>query len=191
MELYNYKTDIDEKIVYKEGKKYLRKTTRKIKKTFFDGCYIGAVLNKKIADHIYLIPNNLNDTIVQRRLNNYINVSGEEIILENLEFSKKYKVYSKDQIQARYILTLSLMERINKIDKIYDGKKYIVFKEGRRFVICIEGLSVGKILNNSLPLVRNNEKEHRVLMNIFTDLSKLFSIYDILDLGNDVYTKYN
>ena len=189
MEIYYYKDKIEESVVYEEGKKYSKKITKKIKKTLFDGCYIGATLNKTIADHIYLIPNNLSDLIVNGKINDYITYKGNEIELENLEFSKKYKVYSDNEIQARYILTLSLMEKINDIDNLFEGKKYIVFKEGRRFAICIEDFKIENLRQTVLPLKRNSTKIEENMKYIFERIYKLFDIYNILDLGNDLYSK--
>ena len=144
-------------------------------------------MNKKIAEHIYLIPNNFSDLIINGAIKDYITYSGEEIELENLEFSKKYKVYSDDEIQARYILSLALMEKINEIDDIFDGKKYIVFKEGRRFVICIEGFKIEDLRKTLLPFNRNSPKVQENLKYIFKNLYKLFEIYNVLDLGSDLY----
>ena len=82
------------------------------------------------------------------------------------------------------------MERINKLDELYKGKKYIVFKEGKRFAICIEGVSIENIKNSKMPLFRNEKIEYKYLCNIFNQLRNLFNIYYILDLGNELYTKY-
>ena len=120
----------------------------------------------------------------------YIKYHGVPVNLENLEFSKKYKVFCDDEVQARYILSLGLMERINKLDELYKGKKYIVFKEGKRFAICIEGVSIENIKNSKMPLFRNENIEYKYLCNIFNQLRNLFNIYYILDLGNELYTKY-
>lgn len=188
MEIYYYKDKIHEEKVYdSDGREHIERTVDKIKKYVFDGCYISATLNKNIADHIYLIPNNFSDLIINGAINDYITYSGEEIKLENLEFSQKYKVYSDDEIQARYILSLSLMEKINNIDNILKGKKYIVFKEGRRFVICLEGFKIEKLRKVSLPFNSNSNKLKENVKYIFENVSKLFEIYNVLNLENDIY----
>lgn len=190
MKIYYIDTNETKKSIYKEGKKYIRKIRKKRKNIIFKGIYIGASLNKKNTNQIYLIPNNFKDILLQSKIMNYIKYRGQQISLENLEFSKKYKVYCDDEIQARYILSLSLMERINKLDEIFKDKKYIVFKEGKRFAICIENISIEDIKNITLPIFRNKDKEIKILANIFEKLNNLFKIYYILDLGNDIYTKY-
>lgn len=190
IETYVIDTIETKKEIYKDGKKYIRTTRRKKKRYIYKGIYIGATLNKKNTNHIYLIPNNLNDRVLQSKIMNYIKYYGVPVNLENLEFSKKYKVFCDDEVQARYILSLSLMERINKLDELFSGKKYIVFKEGKRFAICIEGVSIEDIKRTKMPLFRNENTEIKYLNNMFTKINNLFRIYNILDLGNDVYTKY-
>jgi hypothetical protein len=188
MEIYYFQDKVKEEKVYgNDGKEYIKRTIEKEKKYVFDGCYISATLNKKIANHIYLIPNKFTDLVINGAINDYITYSGEEIELENLEFSKKYKVYSDDEIQARYILSLSLMEKINDIDKLFKGKKYIVFKEGRRFVICIEGFKIENLRKVSLPLNNTSKKLKENIKFIFKNLYNLFEIYNVLDLGKDIY----
>lgn len=188
MEIYYYKDKITEQVQYdSEGRQYTKIIKDKIKKVVFNGCYIGATLNKKIADHIYLIPNNLGDIVINGAINEYITYSGNKLELENLEFSEKYRVYSDDEIQARYILSLKLMEQINQIDELFSGKKYIVFKEGRRFAICIQDFRIETLRKATLPLNKNSSKLEENLKYIFKNIYNLFNIYNILDLGNDVY----
>lgn len=190
MEIYCYQDKVREVREYdNEGREYKREVVDKVKKTIFDGCYISATLNKRIAEHIYLIPNNFADLIINGAINDYITYSGDKVELENLEFSKKYRVYSDDETQARYVLSLALMEKINNIDDVLEGKKYIVFKEGRRFVICLEDFKIENIRKVTLPISKKEDKIQDTLKYIYNNISKLFEIYDILDLGNDLYVK--
>ncbi len=190
MKTYTVEIVETKKTIYKKGKKYIRTIRKRKKKTFFEGVYVGATLNKKNTNQIYLIPNNFNDTVLQSKIMSYIKFHGVPVELENLEFSKKYRVFCDDEVQARYILSLGLMERINQLDKLFAGKKYIVFKEGKRFAICLEGVSIREIKNLTLPVFRNEKKEAAILRKMYEKLSRFFEIYDVLDLGNDLYTKY-
>lgn len=188
MEVYYIKEKLVEETTYdSEGRKIIKRRIKKFKKHIFDGCYISATLNKRIAEHIYMIPNNISDLLLNGTIKDYITYSGDEVKLENLELTKKYKVFSDDEIQARYILSMSLMERINKIDNELAGKKYIVFKEGRRFVICLEDFKIEELRKTTLPVFRNEKKEEEAVKYIYSKLLKLFKVYDILDLGNDLY----
>ncbi len=46
----------------------------------------------------------------------------DTVILEDADFMKEYSVYSSDQVEARYILTPSFIERIKQISFAFDAK---------------------------------------------------------------------
>ncbi len=184
---FNKEIESEESFYDKNGNKKTKIVKNKVKKYIFNGCYISAKMNKKILEHIYLIPNRLSDLIINGKINDYIMYDGDEVELENLEFSEKYKVYSNDEIQARYILSVNLMEKIINIDKIFDNKKFIVFKEDGRFAICIQGFSIQKLRKTNLPNNFKKEKMSGALYYLFKNIYNLFDIYNILDLGNDLF----
>lgn len=189
IEIFIYETVESQKYVYRNGRQFIRTYRKRVKRDIFNGLFISAVGMKNNTEHLYLVPNNFNDSFLQSKLYNYLQYHGEEVMLENLEFSNRYKVFCEDQIQARNILSLTLMERINNLDELFKGKKYIVFKKGKCFSIYIEGLTIEKIKNNTLPIFRDPVKERTVLYEIFNSLNDLFKIYNVLDLGNDKYKK--
>ena len=67
METYVIDTIETKEEIYRDGKKYIKTARKKKKRYIFKGIYIGATLNKKNTNHIYLIPNNLNDTVLQSK----------------------------------------------------------------------------------------------------------------------------
>lgn len=180
-------SDLD---IYLRLKKNEDKMFRKKRKTIFNGVYVGATFNKKNTSQVYLIPNNFKDTFIQSKIMHYIKFKGYNVQLENLEFSKKYKVYSNDEVQARYILSLSFMEKINELDKIFPDKKYIVFKQGRRFCICIENNNMKKANSKLFKFSRHKRREYKNLSKVYQYIYNLIDIYNILDLGNDLYVKH-
>jgi len=52
-----------------------------------------------------------------------INTNGKLIHLEDTIFSKQYKVYSEDEINARYLITPAFMERYLKLTTAFGTKK--------------------------------------------------------------------
>jgi hypothetical protein len=66
----------------------------------------------------------------------YLKYHGKNVSLENLDFAKRYKVFCEDEVQARYILSLSLMERINKLDEIYKSKNTLFLKKEEEFLFA-------------------------------------------------------
>lgn len=156
------------------------------KEIFFQGVYFSATFNKPINEYVYLIPNNINDTVINK-LANYTTYQGVRVNLENMEFEKKYNVYSSDEIQARYILSLRLMERINDIDNIFKRKKYVVFKqENGKVSIFFEGESIENLKSFHIPIFMKN-KEYSILEKVFDGFNKYIEVYKILDLENKLY----
>ena len=46
----------------------------------------------------------------------------QKVNLESIDFSKKWSVFTSNQIEARYILTPIFMEKINDVKKLFHGK---------------------------------------------------------------------
>ncbi|MCS7065948.1 MAG: DUF3137 domain-containing protein [Fimbriimonadales bacterium] len=59
---------------------------------------------------------------------------GELVKLEDPEFERAFKVYSTDQIEARYILTPSLMERILRFRQLTKSEIRLAFIASRLYV---------------------------------------------------------
>ena len=47
----------------------------------------------------------------------------DKVKLEDIIFNKKLRVYSNDQIEARYILTPEMMEKLLYLDTVFRGLK--------------------------------------------------------------------
>ena len=46
----------------------------------------------------------------------------ESVKLEDPVFEKKFEVYSNNQVEARYLLTTSFMERLLNLSELYESK---------------------------------------------------------------------
>ena len=170
----------EEKSSYtRNGIRYTKTTKRN--NYVFDGLYVGFPLQQKNTSHIYLIPNNIKYTLFQSKVNDFINYEGENVRLDNLDFAKRYKVYSYNEEQTRNILNESLMKKINILDKFFTYKKYIIFKTGTRFALCIQDLRLSEIKENiKFPSFNNKKRELKALTRTFERLNDIFNIYHIL-----------
>lgn len=182
-EIFNSEKIISTRVVEKDNKRYLQTISKDKKKIIFSGSYIGATLNKTVHYSIYLIPNTIK-SFINSKLNKYIELDGDQLELENIDFNKNYKVYSNDEIKARQILSLTLMEKINNLDTIFPEKKYIVFKDDGRFSIFIQNNGIEDIKNIKLHIV-NNEIAIESLIKMFEEINKYFMIYEILGLDQN------
>ena len=77
------------------------------RKTLFRGLFFTAKFAKNFPNRTFVLPNDLSNRVP---LVNYWR--GENIKLEDLEFDRLFRVYGDDQIESRYILSTSLMQRL-------------------------------------------------------------------------------
>ncbi len=89
----------------------------------FSGQFFVAKFNKKFSSPVYVRP--------RKGGGDYTHTIGEKISLEDPEFMNMFEVYSPDQVEARYILTPTTMERIKNIAKRSKGKFYIAFNNNK------------------------------------------------------------
>lgn len=80
------------------------------KKLLFAGIFISSSFNKYFKSNTLVLPNR-KSAFLHRIIRQLFNKM-QRVNLENPEFEKQFNVVSGDQIEARYILTPSLMERI-------------------------------------------------------------------------------
>ena len=78
--------------------------------TDFDGIIVKIQMHKKFTSQTIVgVDNHI------RKLRGF-----EDVQLESVEFMKNRKVYSTDQIEARYILTTSFIERLEQLGKVFN-----------------------------------------------------------------------
>ena len=85
--------------------------------------------------------------------------------MEDIVFEKKYNVYTNDDVEARYLITPALMEKINNIKTVFKSELvYIAFYCGQFFlsIQCNENLFDYGHLFNSLedqkPFIKMSEE---------------------------------
>jgi len=64
---------------------------------------------------------------------------GQRVKLEDPVFEKAFEVYSTDQIEARFILTPDFMERLQKLEKTFQGKQLRCAFAGGQMLLAVEG----------------------------------------------------
>ena len=89
--------------------------------TDFKGLIVKTVLNKNYEGM----------TILNIKGNHYSNKSGlERVTLEDPEFNNLYEIFSDNQVEARYILTPSFMQRLKDIEDVFQAENiYCVIKD--------------------------------------------------------------
>ncbi|OYT17878.1 MAG: hypothetical protein B7C24_00420 [Bacteroidetes bacterium 4572_77] len=86
----------------------------------FKGLFFFADFNKTLKGETYVLPDKMEKLLGkmgQKYQSNH--KKGELVKLENPEFEKEYVVYASSQIEARYVLTPTMMEAMTNIRKQY------------------------------------------------------------------------
>ena len=107
------------------------------------------------------------------KLNNH-----NEVKLEDPEFSRRYNVYSSDQVEARYLLTTAFMERFNNIETAFGTKKIKCSFYNDRLMFAISTrkdlFEVGNLFCSL-----SNPKQMR---NFFNELASILALVDYFKL---------
>jgi len=104
-------------------------------KIVFKGIFIVADFNKNFSGHTVVLP----DT-AERMLGKFgqnlqsMSSRGELVKLEDPEFEKEFCVYSDNQVEARYILSPSLMQRITEFKRKWNTKVYLSFRNSKVYI---------------------------------------------------------
>lgn len=108
----------------------------------------------------------------------------EKVKMESEKFNKKFNVYAKDAHEAFYILTPSLMEKIEKLEDQNSGKILLCFVDNKLHVGLYDHT------NSFEPVSCFAELSEEEIKNIVsTDVSKITMFVDELGLDNDLFKK--
>lgn len=142
-------------------------------KIIFNGSFFVAEFNKRFKNPVFVYP--------RKKYMNYLQREGEEVRLESPEFARLFTVFSPDQIEARYILSTSLMARIERLTEIMGDRLHIVFA------------------NNNVYIANNNNedrferiwshtvKDKTLLVRYFNELNEQLSIIHELKLNIKIW----
>lgn len=141
----------------------------------FNGLFIVIDFNKNFKGQTIVctdIAENITGNLLGSWIQSTIRRFGELVKLDNIDFEKKFVVYSTDQIEARFLLSHSLM------------KKLVDFKNKLGFYNFLE-LS---FINNQLIIVVSQDKElfSTPIISTFLDYNNIIEYIDNLNLVKDL-----
>ena len=104
-----------------------------------------------------------------------------EITLEDKEFDSAYKVYSDDQIESRYVLTTSMMERLLSLRKIFNNYNIRAsFKDNKLVLVIKTGRDMFAMGNNFKDSNTNTFQE------LYDEMISILKIVDELKLNQHI-----
>lgn len=132
----------------------------------FKGVIVKLNMNKPFASHTVVKPNSLTHTSPSSGLCH--------TVLEDVEFNKKFDVYTNDEIDARYLITPSFMERLKKIKTTFKANNVSCAFFGDLLIIA---LSIDKDLFSICSLIRKIDDSKQY----FQMYEEILSIVKLID----------
>ena len=107
----------------------------------------------------------------------YTSKSMERINLEDIKFNKNFKVYCDDQVEARYILTTSMMQKLMLL-KAKVGNLFIIMKDKTMFL----GFKWKELFN-----ISSKKKVGDAFLSIYEDIEILLALVKEIQTNNKIF----
>ena len=155
--------------------------------TIFQGLFIVCEFNKHLKSQTVILPDSAQNTFGSL-IGNWLqanNTNKSELVkMDNVEFEKEFVVYSDDQIEARYILTHTLMSKLLHFKKKSKHPLSISFLGGKIYM----AIEYNKDLFE--PSVFHSLLEYKIAMEYIQTLHLALGIVQELQLNQKLWSKY-
>ncbi len=143
----------------------------------FRGLFFWARFNKELKGTTIILPKSIED-----KLKSIFN--GKELVrLEDTRFNNEFLVYGDSQIEARYILTPSLMEKIMEFKQSHDCSIMLSFHNNMIY-IAVENS------NGLFAFPKGNIESERVIQELIDDILITLAVVDDFKLNKrTLYTE--
>jgi len=133
------KTEFECAHIFAEGERivYTKNGPRKQKYTIFKGMYYVVDFNKNFKGSTIIVPDNVEGMLgdfghsLQKAFGNLTYKGLELAYMENPQFERDFAVYTTDQIEARYLLTPFIIERMVELRNMCSGSLRFAFRFGK------------------------------------------------------------
>lgn len=153
--------------------------------TIFRGLFFIADFNKKFIGETFVLPDTAESTFGS--LGTFfqkMNMSRPKLVkLEDIEFEKAFAIYGTDQIEARYILSTALMQRIMEFKKKTGKQISLSFIDSHVYV----GIPVAKDLFEAPAF--STLINYSLIAEYYSYLALCIGIVEDLDLNTRIWTK--
>jgi hypothetical protein len=180
------KTDIEFSEVVAKQKSSSGKSGNKNQYTmYFKGIFVVAEFNKHFKTHTLVLPDTAEKLFGSfgRNLQAMSIGRGSLVTLEDPLFEKEFCVYGEDQIEARYILTPAMMQRIMAFKKRWNSTPYISFLDSKVYI------AIRMYRNLFETRVFRTVVDYSFIEENFKFLELLTGIVDDLNLNTRIWTK--
>ena len=150
------------------------------KKAVFNGVIAKISVNKKFSSKTVIRADkgSFGDWVSGRKL-----PENQEVVrLEDPKFDKLFNVYSNDQIEARYLLTTTFMERLIEVEKAFGSQKIECSFYKQSLVMAIH-LKKDWFEPGPITEIEDFQDDSK---NLLTDINSIFNICDTLQMDSEI-----
>ena len=142
----------------------------------FRGVFIEFDMNKNFEGHTFVLERAKTSNCIK-----FDHSKFEEVKLEDPEFMEKYKIYSTNQVEARYVLTTAFIERFKNM-KVAFRAKYIraAFKDGKITIAIDAGRDLFQMAN------LNTDTDSNTFVEIFNEILSIRELINALKLNEKI-----
>ena len=103
----------------------------------------------------------------------------QKVQLEDPTFEKQFEVYASDQVEARYLLTTSFMERLLQLGALFQSANIQCMFYDRRLLLMIPA-KTDRFATGSISQPATFQQETRTIL---AEMQLIFQMIDILKLN--------
>lgn len=148
--------------------------------TIFRGQWMIFDFNKNFKANIQICEKSFRGA---KRGGLFIDEVYKKIKMEDVDFNKKFTIYAENELDAFYVLTPNMMEKIKKLDDELQGNLLFCLVDSKMHV----GLHNRKDLFEPNVYKKINLEEEKE--NILKDIKIITEFVDMLDLDNDLFKR--
>ena len=139
----------------------------------FRGVFVEFDMNKNFEGHTFLFENASTNRGIK-----YEHSAFEDVSLEDVEFNKKYKIFSDNQIEARVVLTPAFIERFKNMKTVFKAKYIRAAFKDKKIIIAV---NAGKDLFAMANLTKDTNAE--TFVELFNEILSVLQMIDALKLN--------
>jgi len=170
--------------VHSEYKTRSGKDNKETWHTIFKGIFFEADFNKEFKTKTFVMPDLLERSLgfIGKKLQSMNFTRPDLVKLEDPEFEKYFAVYGEDQVEARYILSTSLMKRLTHFREKRKKPVAVSFVDNKIFVAITEHKNLFE------PRIFRTNLNKGVIEEYYAMLDLVIGIVDDLNLNNRIWT---
>lgn len=155
--------------------------------TIFRGIFFIADFNKNFIGETFVLPD-VSENVFGSGIGGFfqkLNVMRPQLVkLEDVEFEKNFVIYGTDQVEARYILSPALMQRILTLKQKFNTQVALSFIGSHVYI----AITVNKNLFEA-PWLFSSVDNYKQLEEYYNDIKICVEIVEMLDLNTRIWTK--